>query len=74
MDGQILEQIPIEVSSKPDRDLLAERFEKFQNDVIEYEDNQDDKIIEEKMIKIKKNINCNLYNDTMKILNEKQSL
>ena len=30
MDGQILEQIPIEVSSKPDRDLLAERFEKFQ--------------------------------------------
>ena len=30
MDGQILQQIPIEVSSKPDRDLLAERFEKFQ--------------------------------------------
>ena len=30
MNGEELRQIPTEISSKPDRDLLAERFEKFQ--------------------------------------------
>jgi putative restriction endonuclease len=29
MDGETLRQIPQETSSKPDRELLAERFEKF---------------------------------------------
>jgi putative restriction endonuclease len=29
MDGEDLRQIPTENASKPDRDLLAERFEKF---------------------------------------------
>ena len=30
MDGEALRQIPKETTSKPDRELLAERFEKFQ--------------------------------------------
>ena len=30
MDGEALRQIPKETASKPDRELLAERFEKFQ--------------------------------------------
>jgi putative restriction endonuclease len=30
MDGEALRQIPRETASKPDRELLAERFEKFQ--------------------------------------------
>lgn len=29
MDGEVLKQIPIENINKPDRELLAERFEKF---------------------------------------------
>jgi putative restriction endonuclease len=29
MDGEDLRQIPTETSSKPDRELLAERYEKF---------------------------------------------
>jgi hypothetical protein len=30
MDGEALRQIPKETASKPDRELLAERFEKFE--------------------------------------------
>jgi hypothetical protein len=29
MDGEALRQIPKETSSKPDRELLAERYDKF---------------------------------------------
>jgi hypothetical protein len=30
MNGEDLRQIPIDATSRPDRDLLAERFEKFE--------------------------------------------